>query len=102
SRSSSPSASSCCSWRGYYRFAGLVACFALTLNLLVTVAFMVLFQAPFTLPGLAGLVLTVAMSVDANILISERMREELARGARSAWRSATASRKPSPRSWTAT
>jgi SecD/SecF fusion protein len=66
---------------GYYRFAGLVACFALTLNLLVTVAFMVLAQAPFTLPGLAGLVLTVAMSVDANILISERMREELARGA---------------------
>ena len=66
---------------GYYRYAGLIACFALTLNLLVTVAFMVLFQAPFTLPGLAGLVLTVAMSVDANILISERIREELARGA---------------------
>lgn len=66
---------------GYYRFAGLVACFALTLNLLVTVAFMNLAQAPFTLPGLAGLVLTVAMSVDANILIAERIREELARGA---------------------
>ena len=65
----------------YYRFAGLVAVFALALNLLLTVAFMVLFQAPFTLPGLAGLVLTVAMSVDANVLISERMREELARGA---------------------
>jgi SecD/SecF fusion protein len=65
----------------YYRFAGLVASFALALNLLLTVAFMVVFQAPFTLPGLAGLVLTVAMSVDANVLISERMREELARGA---------------------
>ena len=65
----------------YYRFAGLVACFALSLNLLITVAIMVLIQAPFTLPGLAGLVLTVAMSVDANVLISERMREELARGA---------------------
>jgi SecD/SecF fusion protein len=65
----------------YYRFAGLVASFALTLNLLLTVAFMVVFQAPFTLPGLAGLVLTVAMSVDANVLISERIREELARGA---------------------
>jgi SecD/SecF fusion protein len=65
----------------YYRFAGLVACFALTLNLLLTVAIMILLRAPFTLPGLAGLVLTVAMSVDANVLISERMREELTRGA---------------------
>src|SRR5436190_604240 len=64
----------------YYRFAGLVACFALVLNLLLTVGIMVLLQAPLTLPGLAGLVLTVAMSVDANVLISERMREELARG----------------------
>ncbi|MEX2172753.1 MAG: protein translocase subunit SecD, partial [Pirellulaceae bacterium] len=66
---------------GYYRFAGLVAGLALTLNLLLTVAFMVIFQAPFTLPGLAGLVLTVGMSVDANVLIFERMREEQARGA---------------------
>lgn len=65
----------------YYRFAGLVACFALVLNLLLTVGIMVLLQAPLTLPGLAGLVLTVAMSVDANVLITERMREELARGA---------------------
>jgi SecD/SecF fusion protein len=65
----------------YYRFSGLVACFALSLNLLMTVGLMVLLQAPFTLPGLAGLVLTVAMSVDANVLISERMREELQRGA---------------------
>jgi SecD/SecF fusion protein len=65
----------------YYRVAGAVAAFALTLNLLMTVAIMVLLQAPFTLPGLAGLVLTVAMSVDANVLISERMREELAKGA---------------------
>lgn len=65
----------------YYHFAGLVASFALALNLLLTVAIMVLLKAPFTLPGLAGLVLTVAMSVDANVLISERMREELAKGA---------------------
>jgi SecD/SecF fusion protein len=65
----------------YYRFAGLVASFALALNLLLTVAIMVLLKASFTLPGLAGLVLTVAMSVDANVLISERMREELERGA---------------------
>jgi SecD/SecF fusion protein len=65
----------------YYRFAGLVASFALTLNLLLTVGIMVLIRAPLTLPGLAGLVLTVAMSVDANVLISERMREELLKGA---------------------
>ena len=65
----------------YYRVAGVVASFALTLNLLLTVGIMVLIRAPLTLPGLAGLVLTVAMSVDANVLISERMREELAKGA---------------------
>jgi SecD/SecF fusion protein len=65
----------------YYRIAGLIAGFALTLNLLLTVAFMVMFQAPFTLPGLAGLVLTVGMSVDANVLIFERIREEQQRGA---------------------
>jgi SecD/SecF fusion protein len=65
----------------YYRFSGVVASFALALNLALTVAIMVALQAPFTLPGLAGLVLTLAMSVDANVLISERMREEIARGA---------------------
>jgi SecD/SecF fusion protein len=65
----------------YYRFSGVVASFALALNLGLTVAIMVALQAPFTLPGLAGLVLTLAMSVDANVLISERMREELAKGA---------------------
>lgn len=65
----------------YYRFSGFVASFALALNLALTVAIMVALQAPFTLPGLAGLVLTLAMSVDANVLISERMREEIAKGA---------------------
>ena len=65
----------------YYRFAGLVACFALTLNVLLTLAVMIVIQAAFTLPGLAGLVLTVGMAVDANVLIYERIREELARGA---------------------
>ena len=65
----------------YYRFSGLVACFALILNMLLTVGIMFLVQAPFSLPGLAGLVLTVGMSVDANVLIFERIREELARGA---------------------
>lgn len=65
----------------YYRFSGFVACLALVLNLLLIVAIMILIQAAFTLPGLAGLVLTVGMSVDANVLIFERIREELSRGA---------------------
>ena len=65
----------------YYRFAGFVACIALLANLLLTVAFMVLVQATFTLPGLAGLVLMLGMAVDANVLIYERLREERERGA---------------------
>ncbi len=65
----------------YYRFAGLVACLALGFNLLLVVAVMVLIKAAFTLPGLAGLVLTIGMSVDANVLIFERMREEFRGGA---------------------
>jgi SecD/SecF fusion protein len=65
----------------YYRFAGLVACLALISNLMLVLATMVLLKADFTLPGLAGLVLTIGMSVDANVLIFERIREELARGA---------------------
>ncbi|MFO0876971.1 MAG: protein translocase subunit SecD [Gemmataceae bacterium] len=65
----------------YYRFAGMVACIALFANLFLTVAFMVLVQAAFTLPGLAGLVLMLGMAVDANVLIYERLREERERGA---------------------
>lgn len=65
----------------YYRFAGMVACLALAANLLLILGLMVLFHAAFTLPGLAGLVLTIGMSVDANVLIFERIREERNRGA---------------------
>ncbi len=64
----------------YYRFAGIVACLALVVNLILIVALMIVIDAAFTLPGLAGLVLTVGMSVDANVLIFERIREELRRG----------------------
>ncbi|MEX0613759.1 MAG: protein translocase subunit SecD, partial [Pirellulales bacterium] len=64
----------------YYRFSGIVACLALTFNLLLVLALMVLIKAAFTLPGLAGLVLTIGMAVDANILIYERLREELKAG----------------------
>lgn len=65
----------------YYRFSGFLACLALVLNIVFTLAIMVMIKAPLTMPGLAGLVLTIGMSVDANVLIFERMREELARGA---------------------
>ncbi|HVL14656.1 MAG TPA: protein translocase subunit SecD [Gemmata sp.] len=65
----------------YYRFAGLVACVALFANLLLTVGFMVGVNAAFTLPGLAGLVLTLGIAVDANVLIYERLREERSKGA---------------------
>lgn len=65
----------------YYRFAGLVANLALFLAMLLIVATMMVFNVALTLPGLAGLVLTIGMAIDANVLIYERMREELARGA---------------------
>jgi len=64
----------------YYRFSGVVACCVLLMNLLLVVALMMLISAAFTLPGIAGLVLTVGMAVDANVLIFERIREELNRG----------------------
>lgn len=62
----------------YYWFAGLVAVFCLGLNLLFILAGLSLFKATLTLPGIAGMILTVGMAVDANILIYERIREELA------------------------
>ncbi len=65
----------------YYRFSGVVATIALILNMLILIAIMVAFKARFTLPGLAGLALTVGMAVDNNVLVYERMREELAKGA---------------------
>jgi len=65
----------------YYRFMGLVADLAVVLNVVLVVAVMISIKAAFTLAGLAGLVLSVGMAVDANVLIYERMREELDRGA---------------------
>ena len=64
----------------YYRMFGLITCLALLINLLMVVAVMSMFGATLTLPGLAGIALTVAMSVDANVLINERIREELRDG----------------------
>ncbi len=65
----------------YYRFAGFVACLAMLMNLVLILGVMITVKAAFTLPGLAGLVLTVGMAVDANVLIFERIREELDRQA---------------------
>jgi SecD/SecF fusion protein len=65
----------------YYRFSGVIACIALLMNVVMIMATMVLINQPLTLPGMAGLVLTVGMSVDANVLIFERIREELKKGA---------------------
>jgi len=65
----------------YYRFAGFVADVAVLLNILLVLAVMISIKAAFTLAGLAGLVLSVGMAVDANVLIYERMREEQGRGA---------------------
>ena len=65
----------------YYRFSGIVASLALLINGLLILGVMIFIQQPLTLPGLAGLVLTIGMSVDANVLIFERIREEKAKGA---------------------
>lgn len=64
----------------YYLLAGAIADIALLLNLLFVLAMMAAFNATFTLPGIAGLILTIGMSVDANVLIFERIREEQKRG----------------------
>jgi preprotein translocase subunit SecD len=63
----------------YYKVFGLVANIALAMNLMVLVAVMSLLGATLTLPGIAGIVLTVGMAVDANVLIFSRIREELAK-----------------------
>src|SRR5262245_12904349 len=64
----------------YYKGAGLVAVVALIFNVLYMVAILAGFQAVLTLPGIAGIVLTIGMAVDANVLINERIREELRAG----------------------
>lgn len=64
----------------YYRVFGLVANVALILNLVLLIAILSMLQATLTLPGVAGIVLTVGMAVDANVLIFERIREEIRNG----------------------
>jgi preprotein translocase subunit SecD len=64
----------------YYRGAGINAVLALVLNLILLLAALVLFDATLTLPGIAGVILTIGMAVDSNVLIFERIREELRNG----------------------
>ncbi len=64
----------------YYRGAGVNAVIALLLNLIITMAALIIFDATLTLPGIAGLILTIGMAVDSNVLIFERIREELRSG----------------------
>ena len=64
----------------YYKFAGVLADMALVLNVLFLLAALAALQATLTLPGIAGIVLTIGMAVDANVLINERIREELRLG----------------------
>lgn len=64
----------------YYRFSGLIAIVALVFNMVIILGALAGFGAALTLPGIAGLVLTIGMSVDANVLIFERIREELRTG----------------------
>ncbi len=64
----------------YYLFAGAIADVALLLNIFFVLAIMAGLRATFTLPGIAGIILTIGMSVDANVLIFERIREEQAKG----------------------
>ncbi|MFZ0739906.1 MAG: protein translocase subunit SecD [Candidatus Acidiferrales bacterium] len=64
----------------YYRLSGINAVVALILNLVILIAFMAYFGAVLTLPGIAGVVLTIGMGVDSNVLVFERIREELRAG----------------------
>jgi SecD/SecF fusion protein len=64
----------------YYRFSGLVADYALILNTIMLLGCLSLFNATLTLPGIAGIILSLGMAVDSNVLIYERMREEFAAG----------------------
>ncbi|MDD5422572.1 MAG: protein translocase subunit SecD [Candidatus Omnitrophota bacterium] len=64
----------------YYRLAGVIADLALGLNLLLILACLSMFKGTLTLPGIAGLILTIGMSVDANVLVYERIREEMRLG----------------------
>ena len=64
----------------FYRFAGIIALLGLTVNVVLLFGVLAIFQADFTLAGIAGVILTIGIAIDANVLIYERLREEIAQG----------------------
>jgi len=64
----------------YYKFSGVIANIALIANVLIILAVLTMLDASLTMPGIAGIILTIGMAVDANVLIFERIREELRAG----------------------
>jgi SecD/SecF fusion protein len=64
----------------FYRFAGLIALIGLSMNIILLFGILAIFQADFTLAGIAGVILTIGIAIDANVLIYERLREEMAAG----------------------
>ena len=60
-----------------YKFFGIIANLALFINLLLLIGILTLFESTLTLPGIAGIILTVGMAVDANVLVFERIKEEI-------------------------
>ena len=64
----------------YYRFAGVLACISLLINIVLLLGLMAMFNFVLTLPGIAGVILTIGLAIDANVLVYERLREELAAG----------------------
>ena len=78
----------------YYKKAGINAVLALLLNTVLLMAALAYFGATLTLPGIAGVILTIGMAVDSNVLIFERIREELRAGRRSRRPSMRASARP--------
>jgi len=78
----------------YYRTFGLVADLVLLANVVLLTALLSMMRASLSLPGIAGIILTVGMAVDANVLIYERIREEIRKGVSRRRRSVPASRRP--------
>src|SRR5207237_2021324 len=64
----------------YYRFPGIIACLALLVNIVLLFGALTMFRFVLTLPGIAGIILTIGLAVDASVLVYERLREELALG----------------------
>ncbi len=64
----------------YYKFSGVIANLALVFNIILLIGILAHFRAVLTLPGIAGIVLTIGMAVDANVLVYERIREEIRLG----------------------